>query len=747
MSAVPSEFAFLVALLVAATPPAHRAAAKPTAPRADGPAAALDAALAAAEAALRADERLVAESGLRQALLEGWLLRGALDAADGRWSDAKDDYTQAATAAVETRRAYEALALVHLQLGEPTEAVERLTRVVAAQPKDGRARRLLAQALIAQGKPEQAVQELEEARSAAPDDLELAFALATGYLRVKRVDAAARLFDEVAKGRPMAATHVLIGRTYRDHREFARARSSLHRALALDPKARRAHFYLGTVAALADESAGLDDALAEFAQEHALAPDDPLVDQYLGIGLVEARRYEEALPLLEAAAKAAGSVSPDTFYYAGRCHLALGRPAEAARAFARALQAAPTGEGREAQLRSIHYQLGTALRAQGKDDEAAVHFAEAEKYSRQRTEGDRERLARYLSDAPMDDVAPAGAEALLEGSPVAGLDPGARGLLRAQVTAALVRASMNLGILHAQAERFVRAAEMLEHAAALDPDFPQVQYSLGVAYFNAGRYAQARGPLARAYEADASSLGTRRMLALAHLHADDYAEAAQLLERDPERETNPQILYAYGLALVRGGHAAEAQSIFARLVARHGDSAEVNAVLGQAEAQDGDYESAERRLRRALELKKDTPDANGTLGVIYLKQGRLAEAEKALRAELAVSPEDARARQHLAAVLEMDNRAAEALPLLRSALRVRPDYPEARYLLGKILLAQGEAALGAEQLEVAARLQPDEANVHYQLAQAYRRLGRAELAEAEMAAFQKLKEKRREVTP
>ena len=726
----------LVCLLAAASPGATRP------PATDAP---LGDAMAAAESALREGERAVAESRFRSALLEAWLLRGGLDAADGRWPEAKEAFTQAGTVAVETRRAFESLALVHLQLGETREAVALLSRVAGSRPRDVRARRLLAQALIADGKPEQGLQELDEARVHAPDDLELTFALATGHLRLKRLEQADRLFAEVAKKRPIAATHVLIGRMYRDYRQFDRAAASLRKALALDPKARRAHFYLGTVAAMAEESAGLADALREFEAERALAPDDPLVNRYLGIALVEARRYEEALPRLELAARAAPST--DIFYYAGRCHLALGRPAEGATALRRALELNVAARPDEARLRSLHYQLGTALRALGQTAEAATHFAEAERYSVQRTEADRDRLARYLADVPAEADRTPDVAALLDGSPLAERPPAERRALRQRAEAALVHAYTNLGVLKAQAERFPRAAELLEQAVRLAPDFAPAQYALGVAYFNAKRFAEARAPLTRAVEADPKDAGARRMLALAHLNAEDYAAAARLLERDPERETSAELQYSYGLALLKGGRTAEGQAVFSRLLARHGDSAEINVVLGQAHAQDGDYESAERALRRALELKKDVLEANATLGVLYLKQGRLAEAEKALRAELAANPADFKARHHLAAVLEMDGRPGEAVPLLRLALKAKPDFADARYLIGKILLAQGAALEAAEHLELAARLQPQDANIHYQLAQAYRRLGREPQAQASLAEFQKLKEKRREVKP
>src|SRR5438067_1149322 len=109
-----------------------------------------------------------------------------------------------------------------------------------------------AQARVATRQPEQAVQPREEAHAAAPADLETTFALASGYLQVKKVDAAGRLFDVVAAARPIPQTYVLIGRAYRDADQYDRARGALEKALAMDSRVRHAHYYLGTLAVRAE---------------------------------------------------------------------------------------------------------------------------------------------------------------------------------------------------------------------------------------------------------------------------------------------------------------------------------------------------------------------------------------------------------------------------------------------------------------------------------------------------------------
>jgi tetratricopeptide (TPR) repeat protein len=705
------------------------------------PLAAFERDIAAAEASLREGELQAAESRYRNALLRGWMLVGALRAAEGQLPEARDAFTRATTSAVDADAAFQGLALIHLQMREPAPAVAILTALAGRHPKDVPTRQLLTQALLASGQPAQAVQELEEARAAAPGDPELAFLLASGYLRLKNVTAAERLFAEIAAAKPIPQTHVLIGRTYRDAGVYDRARAALATALRTDPKVRRAHYYLGTIAVLEEGVVRLEEAISEFQHELALAPADPVTNLRLGMALVEAQRPREAVAPLERAL-AAPNPPADAFHYMGRCRLALGQPVEAAAALRRALELTRGPAADQLRLLGIHYQLAQALRAAGAAADAAHHFAAAEQLSAARAQASRERLADYLADAGDGAAAvplplPADAERFLA------MAPRERALAEARVREGLARAALNIGIMHAQANRFTRAADLFETAEAADRDFPQVQYSLGIAHFNAKAYERAHAPLTRALQADAANVALRRTLALTSLHTARFEQAASLLADDPGRDADPSLQYAYGTALVRSDRAALAEDVFGRLIAAHGDTPELHVVLGQAHAQQGDFESAIAAFGRALVAKPDVADANASLGMIYLKQGRLEEATAALREELKHHPADVSASHTLATVLDLQGASDEASSLLRSLLHRHPEHADARYLLGKILLARGAAAEAVGHLEKAALVAPEDANIHYQLAHAYRVLGRVQEAQQRLEIYQQLKDKRR----
>lgn len=718
----------------------------------------LEQAMAEAETSLRRGEPQIAESRYRTALYEGWLLLGQLRTADGSLETARDAFERASTVSVERRRALVSLALVELELGAPERAVGILHEILLRQPGDLEIRRLLARALAAAGRSSEATQELEAVLAAAPEDLETAFTLATAHLQAEQPEAADELFERLAEARPLPATYVLIGRTYRDFHVYDRARAALEKALELDPTIRRARYYLGTVDLLEDGRARLDEAIARFRAELELVPEDPSSNLYLGLALVESRRFEEALAPLELARRA-GATRLDALHFLGRAELRLGRAEDAAATLRHALEVADAASAEAApgndQLASIHYQLAQTLRRLDRIDEANEHFAAAEHHSKKLTGTLRDNMSRYLDD----ETTPAATSAPLLGaslnvSALAALPAAERDATRRQVEAVLARATLNLGVMllrgsiarpgAPEAERFLRAAELLAEAKEIDPGFPGVDHPLAIALFNAGHYdavhyEAALEPLERALAGRPDDLALTRMLALARFETGDPGGAADLLADDPGRDDDLSLQYTYGQALVRSGRAVEAERIFADLLARHGDRPELHVVLGQAHAQQGDFKTAIETLERALELSPDVAEAHGALGMIYLRQGRLDKAEAALRAELAARPDDPRARYHLATVLDLNRRPEEAEATVRRLLESSPTHADGRYLLGKLLLARGEPRQAARELEIAAELSPTEPQIHYQLGQAFQKLGDPDRARLEFERFRVLK--------
>jgi tetratricopeptide (TPR) repeat protein len=695
--------------------------------------------IALAEKALRQGETQIAESEYKAAAAESAAMLGLLYMQEKDVANAKRAY-ELAVASVSHPEEYQiTLGLFLMQSGEPEKAESTARAVLSVAPKNVKARQVAAEALSLQGKTEEAIQELTEAKGLAPDDIGLLYAIGTGYLRANKLPEAQKTFAEILKLRPIPETHVLLGRTYRDFSKFELAQQELQTALKSGKKLRRAHYYLGTISLLNAGIRNLDLAIQEFKSELEWYPDEDFVHLSLGMALVEQRNYAEAIPHLERGIN--GSSQATTFQLLGKAYLNTGNPEQAKENLQKALTLLEAGKQDLQQISAVHYLLAQALKKVGDNQGAEEHFRLSQQTKSADVQETRETLKQYLAGETK--LGQQTSLNLLDLSGLEALTEAQRRQLKEAMLTNVARAESNLGVLRAQAQDFAHAADYFKNAADAIPDFPDVEYSLGLSYFNSQQFQQAIAPLQRAITSDAKRTAEiQRVLALCYLNTEQYSKAASLLAIDDGRREDVSLEYAYALALVRSNQIKEAEQEFAYLLSRHADSPELNVLIGQAHAQESDFDSAIPYFQKALQQKADVKEAHSALGIIYMRQGKLEDAERELRAELQLGPNPTVEFQ-LANVLDLRQKTDEAKDLLEHVLKQKPDLADARYLLGKILLARGQAQQASENLEAAARISPEEPNVHYQLAQAYQKLGKSEEARQEFELFRKYKAEQR----
>ncbi len=706
----------------------------------------LDEKLAAGMGAVDLGEPELAESLLRDALLEGWLLLGDVHARNGQLQAARGAYETASTVAVATNRALTSLALVDLRLDHPERAIGVLRRVLAEAPGNEVALRLLARSLVAAGSLREAAQTFRELRVAAPGNLEDVYALATLYLQLERSAEAQGLLAELADARPAAPTQILIGRTYRDHGDYQRARAALQRALSLDATVARARFYLGTVELLDKDDGNLEQAIAEFKAALSNTEQAEVVNFHLGLALVEARRFDEAVGPLQAAASD-DSLRRDALKFLGQAFLRQRQPSQALKALEESLRieteeensgrARSQSEGvRLRRLSGLHYLLAQAHRGIGDETTAAFHLQASERLTANLAERSKEELADYLQDVDgSDDRTTIAIEVEAPASDSQRADAVVRALSQRLATAYLHLGSMKLHSAQAQS-----AVHLLEKGNELAPEMAAVQKALAIAYFNVRQFRRAAEELTLARDTDPDNPNLEQMLAMALLNSNQPARAAAVFEQFVDADSAMPLQYAHGLALVRSGQGVRAEAIFDRLLAGNRESAELHVALAQAYASQDNYEAAEVALRRALDLDPGAKNAHTTRGEMNLRRGRLDEAEADLRQELSRYPDETQPMQLLATVLELAAKPSQALEVLERLVERDPRMAAARYLMGKILLSEGRNQEAIAHLRAAANLDPEDSSTRYQLGRALAELGDAEGAEREFAAFRALKE-------
>jgi predicted TPR repeat methyltransferase len=105
----------------------------------------------------------------------------------------------------------------------------------------------------------------------------------------------------------------------------------------------------------------------------------------------------------------------------------------------------------------------------------------------------------------------------------------------------------------------------------------------------------------------------------------------------------------------------------------------------------GDFDGAERALRRALELRPGHAPTHYKLANACKERGRLAEAERHYLAALALDPRHAEAHNNLGAVHQLHARAEAAQASYCSAIALNPDLSQPYLNLGRLLQQLGKA--------------------------------------------------------
>jgi len=287
-----------------------------------------------------------------------WRVRSNLGAAWaglGRYEDAIDQYRQALQREddPEVRRN---LALALMKTGEVQEAAAEAERALVAAPSDRDALRLLAECRMRLGHVQSAIDLLAPASEAAPDDKATAYLLGTALLDEGRLDEAQRVMERVFRDES-PESHVLLGSMYARRGEWPAAIAEYDKARAANPKLPLVSFLYGE--ALMKERNDWSGAAAAFRAELALDPNHYESNLLLGTLLREGGHADEALPLLEHAARLRRDDLALQFSL-GAAYLATGRTDQAQPLLEAVAKAAPGHLPTQMQLALLYTRIGRA---------------------------------------------------------------------------------------------------------------------------------------------------------------------------------------------------------------------------------------------------------------------------------------------------------------------------------------------------------------------------------------------------
>ncbi len=246
-----------------------------------------------------------------------------------------------------------------------------------------------------------------------------------------------------------------------------------------------------------------------------------------------------------------------------------------------------------------------------------------------------------------------------------------------------VEVRSNLGVVLAGLGRYQEAIDQYRAAIKLATTeiAGRLRFNLALAYYKSSQIPEAVREFQALHSANPGDLRIALLLGDCYLQTGQFPRAIDLLTPMTAPPGEQDALdYVLGMALIRGGRAAEGQVHVDRIL-RRGETAEGHFLLGSALFMDGNYPGAVQEFAKAAALNPKVPSLQSYYGRALLFTGDADGAEAAFRKELALNPNDFDANFQLAAILSQRGKTAEARPLLEHAAELRPESAEARAAL------------------------------------------------------------------
>ena len=695
----------------------------------------------------RAGNYRAAEAEFKVILAEAYKQLGKIYSAEGNYQASINAFENG-LATLNANDALIDLSIAYFHTGQYSKGIEPLQRVLATDTQNPIAHHMLGKSYFMMAEFDKAARELQETLRISPGDYDAEYTLGLCYLKQKNVTQARQLYERMADrmgNRP--ALRVLIGRAYRETGFLAESIEEFKKAIALDPKFPRVHYYLGLTYLYKDGAARIPDAMEEFKVELAANPEEYFANFYLGILYIMDRKWEPAIALLEKATQKQPN-NPDPYFHLGQAYQGAGKHKEAIEVLQKTIALNPSLAHNDYQVTTAHYRLGQSLLKVGRTAEGEKELQISADLKSKGFKLDEKRVGDFLSG---NNAADQSGKELVKAEGVIAepepLDPAKSQKLKEEETyfSKVVAAGHNsIGLLRAEQQDFREAAAQFALAAKWNPNQEGLNYNLGLAYYKSESYKEAIPALENELKINSANIAIKQLLGLSYFANGDYSRASALLtEVVAAKPQEAALYYPLALSLIKQGKLEDADRVVERMVAVGENTPQLHILFSQAHYERGEVDKALEELRTALSLDKNVRLAHFYTGLIHLKAGKFPEAAREFQAELAINPNDSQAKYHLAFVVLAQQETERGIAMMREIVREQPEFADARYELGKALLQKGDVKGSIENLEIAARLKPDEAYVHYQLGRAYIAAGRKAEGESQLEISKQLKEKAR----
>jgi tetratricopeptide (TPR) repeat protein len=647
------------------------------------------------------------------------------------------------------------LAIAYYDAQQYPKALVPARQALTIDPDNPGAHQMLGKTFFMLGDVEKSIAELETAARLTPNDIDVAYTLGIAYLRNRQTGAAKQLYESMIRNfgdRPQL--HIVIGRAYRQSGLLADAAAEFKKAIDLDPRFPRAHYYLGITYLLDEGQSKMAEALREFQIEVEANPDEFFANYYLGVVYIFQRKWELAVPCLQKAS-AIQPDNPDPYFQLGQAYQELNSHEKAIEVLRKAIALNPDLGHNKGQVATAHHRLAQSLLKTGQTAAgqqelqiAADLKAQDFKLEQKVQTGIRETSAANLSDQGKDPADLASGSRGISGSKE--LDESSKQRLsnsEAYYKKVIATAHFNIGLLRGERQEYWAAAAQFALAAKWDPQQEGVDYNLGLALYKSGSYKRATAPLEAEIKAHPANRQAILLLGMSWFMLENYARTSELLSAAlAAQPADLNIYYALASSLVRQGKTDVADRVIEQVKTVGGDSAQLHLLLAEESYARGNFPSALAELAEVVKSNSQMPLVHRYAGLLYGRSNKHREAVSEFTRELALNPSDVQTKYYLAEVLLAGEDVERGFQLIREVLQAWPESAAARYVLGKALMQRGARAEAVENFESAVKLDPEKPEFHSQLGQAYISVGRQIEGKSQIEIANQLKNNNRDRT-
>ena len=509
-----------------------------------------------------------------------------------------------------------ALALAYFRAGRPDEGLKESEVLLHEDPKNATYWNLQGKFWMLKKDYRQAADALSKSLD-LQSDMEVAYSLASAMLQLHQKEKAAGLFAQMEESAAnKGAVYVMAGRAYEVAGLPDDAEAEYKKAIAINPKESRGHYYLGLFYLTKNGWEVTPEARQEFLAEVRLNPDDFFGNYFMGYITSNEKNYAESDRYLKAAA-AARPDWPEPYLYMGLNAYGRGDNAAAEQYLRKSVDLTGKDEGRNNyQIRRAYFTLGRILIIKGDKAEGTRYVERSKEIETKLLVTGRQQQALANSEAagvtapaetaskPLPTVSNPAAPVDADTLAVAKLTDEQKTQLAAaekELRAILGNAYNDIGTSEARQKQYAPALADFQEAERWDAGTPNLMRNIGRAAFLQKNYAESARALKIYVSQNPEDQRAQGMLALALYSIKNYPDAITVFDRLGDAPMqDPFMAYAWATSLARTNNKQRATEVLEKLTANPIPPS-ILVAAGQLYAEIGDVSKAQTCYQKAKE--------------------------------------------------------------------------------------------------------------------------------------------------